>query len=287
LAVNNKKADEAVHIGPPPAAESYLLGAKIIEAMKLTDAKAVHPGYGFLSENTTFAQMCKDAGRIFIGPPPSAITAMGSKSVSKKLMIEAGVPVTPGYHGDNQDPQLLKNEANKIGYPVLIKAVSGGGGKGMRLVWKESEFLDALESCQREALKSFSDDRVLLERFVQAPRHIEFQIFGDNHGNAIHLFERDCSTQRRHQKVLEESPAPYLSQELRMKMGEAAVAAAKAVGYTGAGTVEFLFDTVSNEFFFCEMNTRLQVEHPVTEMVTGLVSTSFVRPALDPSSLVV
>mmetsp|Transcript_87945 Transcript_87945/g.250815 ORF Transcript_87945/g.250815 Transcript_87945/m.250815 type:complete len:678 (-) Transcript_87945:534-2567(-) len=228
------------------------------------------PGYGFLSENEHFAAACAANDVTFIGPPVPAIQAMGSKSTSKAIMIDANVPVTPGYHGNNQDPEALKAEAERIKYPVLIKATLGGGGKGMRLVERPEDFLDALDACKREALKGFGDDTVLLERFVQRPRHVEFQIFGDHHGNAVHLAERDCSVQRRHQKVLEEAPAPGLPHDVRQSMGEAAVAAAKAVGYVGAGTVEFLVDTTTNEFFFCEMNTRLQVEHPVTEMITGL-----------------
>lgn len=263
-------ADEAVHIGPAPAAQSYLCGDKIIAAALKTGAQAIHPGYGFLSENANFSGMCASNGVTFIGPPADAIIAMGSKSRSKEIMIDAKVPVTPGYHGADQTPSVLMSEAAKIGYPVLIKAVSGGGGKGMRLVWKPEDFLTSLESCQNEALKSFADDRVLLEKYVQAPRHIEFQIFADSHGSAVHLYERDCSVQRRHQKVLEEAPAPHLSSALRAQMGGAATAAALAVGYRGAGTVEFLFDTATQEFYFCEMNTRLQVEHPVTEMITGL-----------------
>jgi len=263
-------ADEAVYIGPSPATESYLRGDKIIKACLDTNAKAVHPGYGFLSENLPFCQLCTDSNIEFIGPPPLAIRAMGSKSESKDIMIKANVPVTPGYHGNDQSNDNLMNEAKKIGYPVMIKAVSGGGGKGMRAVFSESKFIESLESCRREAKKSFGDDAVLIEKLVQAPRHVELQVFGDKHGDAVHLLERDCSVQRRHQKVLEEAPAPNLSPEVRKKMGDAAVACAKAVGYVGAGTVEFLVDSVTSEFYFCEMNTRLQVEHPVTEMITGL-----------------
>jgi len=263
-------ADEAVYIGPSPASESYLVGSKIIEACLKTGAQAVHPGYGFLSENLPFCQLCTDAGIEFIGPPPYAIRAMGSKSESKDIMIKARVPVTPGYHGTDQSNETLVAEAKKIGYPLMIKAVSGGGGKGMRAVFEEKQFLDALDACRREAKKSFADDAVLLEKLIRAPRHVELQVFGDKHGNAVHLMERDCSIQRRHQKVLEEAPAPNLSAEKRKAMGEAAVACAKAVGYVGAGTVEFLVDSVTSDFYFCEMNTRLQVEHPVTEMITGV-----------------
>jgi len=263
-------ADEAVHIGPAPASESYLVGSKIIDACLKTGAQAVHPGYGFLSENLPFCQLCKDAGIEFIGPPPFAIRAMGSKSESKDIMIKAKVPVTPGYHGTDQTNETLVREAGKIGFPLMIKAVSGGGGKGMRAVFEEKQFLDALDACRREAKKSFADDAVLLEKLIRAPRHVELQVFGDKHGNAVHLMERDCSIQRRHQKVLEEAPAPNLTPETRKAMGDAAVACAKAVGYVGAGTVEFLVDSVTSDFYFCEMNTRLQVEHPVTEMITGV-----------------
>ena len=265
--------DEAVHIGPPAPKESYLLGARIIEAALATGAQAVHPGYGFLSENEEFAQACADAGLVFIGPPPSAIKAMGLKAESKRLMGEAGVPLVPGYHGAGQDAAMLRGEADRIGYPVLIKASAGGGGKGMRIVTKSAEFDAALASCKREAINSFGDDAVLIERYVTRPRHIEIQVFGDSHGNCIYLFERDCSVQRRHQKVLEEAPAPGISAARRAEMGAAAVAAAKAVGYVGAGTVEFIAEPTPEgdlRFFFMEMNTRLQVEHPVTEAITGL-----------------
>ncbi|KAJ1429045.1 carbamoyl-phosphate synthase L chain, ATP binding domain-containing protein [Ochromonadaceae sp. CCMP2298] len=262
-------ADEAVHIGPSAASESYLVGAKIIEACKSTGAQAVHPGYGFLSENLAFCKMCEESGVEFIGPPPTAIRAMGSKSESKAIMIAAGVPVTPGYHGEDNSNETLLREARKMGFPLMIKAVSGGGGKGMRTVLAEDKFIDSLESCRRESLKSFNDAQVLIEKLVQNPRHVELQVFGDKHGQVVHLLERDCSVQRRHQKVLEEAPAPNLDTAMRAAMGEAAVACAKAVGYVGAGTVEFLVDSVTNDFYFCEMNTRLQVEHPVTEMVTG------------------
>lgn len=263
------QADEAVHIGPAPASESYLVGEKIIQACRDTGAQAVHPGYGFLSENLAFCQLCTENDIVFIGPPPKAILAMGSKSESKDIMIQAGVPVTPGYHGNDNSNETLLREAKKIGFPLMIKAVSGGGGKGMRLVHEEKDFLESLESCQREAEKSFKDRKVLIEKLVRAPRHVELQVFGDTFGNAVHLLERDCSVQRRHQKVLEEAPAVNLDPKQREAMGNAAVACCKAVGYVGAGTVEFLIDTVSNDFYFCEMNTRLQVEHPVTEMITG------------------
>jgi 3-methylcrotonyl-CoA carboxylase alpha subunit len=260
--------DEAIHIGPAPAAESYLLGEKILSAARATGARAIHPGYGFLSENAAFAQACFDAGLIFIGPPASAISAMGSKAAAKSMMAEAGVPLVPGYHGDDQSPALLQSEADAIGYPVLLKASAGGGGKGMRVVERSADFAAALASCQREARASFGDDRVLIEKYLIRPRHIEIQVFADTHEQAVYLFERDCSVQRRHQKVLEEAPAPGLSDARRREMGEAAVAAARAVGYVGAGTVEFI--VADGAFYFMEMNTRLQVEHPVTEMITGL-----------------
>jgi len=269
-----KMADEAVLIGPPPSAESYLKGDVILKVAKETGAEAIHPGYGFLSENAGFAEACAKAGIVFIGPSPDAIRAMGLKDRAKALMEKAGVPVTPGYHGEDQDPEHLKAEANRIGYPVLIKAVAGGGGKGMRKVDAEKDFLSSLESCKREASKSFGDDNVLIEKFITSPRHIEVQVFGDTHGNVIHLFERDCSLQRRHQKVIEEAPAPGMTDEVRAAMTKAAVDAARAVNYSGAGTVEFIVDGSGalkpDGFFFMEMNTRLQVEHPVTEMVTGL-----------------
>jgi len=264
-----RMADEAVCIGPAAARESYLVIDRIIDAAKSAGAQAIHPGYGFLSENEAFAEACAANGIVFIGPPVAAIRAMGLKSESKKLMEQAGVPLTPGYHGDNQEPAFLRQQADRIGYPVLIKASAGGGGKGMRAVWRGEEFADALASCKREAASSFGDDHVLIEKYLQRPRHIEIQVFGDTHGNVIHLFERDCSVQRRHQKVLEEAPAPGMTAERRAAMGQAAVAAAKAVGYVGAGTVEFIVDP-SGAFYFMEMNTRLQVEHPVTEMITGL-----------------
>eukprot|EP00163_Fabomonas_tropica_P034017 TRINITY_DN9266_c0_g1_i1.p1 TRINITY_DN9266_c0_g1~~TRINITY_DN9266_c0_g1_i1.p1 ORF type:complete len:722 (-),score=224.94 TRINITY_DN9266_c0_g1_i1:117-2282(-) len=262
-------ADEAVHIGPSPAIESYLRQDKILEVAHRMGADAIHPGYGFLSENSGFADACKNAGVKFVGPPSSAIRSMGSKSESKAIMEAAGVPVVPGYHGDNQDPAFLKEEAAKIGYPIMIKAVMGGGGKGMRIVNNEGEFDEALESAKREAKSSFDDDVVLLERYISKPRHVELQVFADQHGDAVYLFERDCSVQRRHQKVIEEAPAPNISQPTRLALGKAAVDAAKAVGYVGAGTVEFIFDPKDESFFFMEMNTRLQVEHPVTEMITG------------------
>ena len=265
--------DEAVHIGGNAPRESYLRGDRIIAAALGAGAHAIHPGYGFLSENEDFAQACADAGLVFIGPPPAAIRAMGLKSESKQLMEKAGVPLVPGYHGADQDPALLQREADRIGYPVLIKASAGGGGKGMRIVTQASEFAAALASCQREARNSFGDDAVLIERYVTRPRHIEIQVFADAHGHCIHLFERDCSVQRRHQKVLEEAPAPGMSEARRREMGAAAIAAAKAVGYVGAGTVEFIAEPSPDgdlRFFFMEMNTRLQVEHPVTEAITGL-----------------
>ncbi|KAB2936459.1 MAG: acetyl/propionyl/methylcrotonyl-CoA carboxylase subunit alpha [Candidatus Contendobacter sp.] len=262
-------ADEAVLIGPAAVRESYLAADRIIAAARQTGAEAIHPGYGFLSENADFAEACAQAGLVFIGPPPAAIRAMGSKSAAKALMEPAGVPLTPGYHGADQTPALLQAEADRIGYPVLIKASAGGGGKGMRVVETAGDFAAALASCQREAASSFGDDRVLVEKYVVRPRHIEIQVFGDAHGNCIHLFERDCSVQRRHQKVLEEAPAPGMTPERRAAMGQAAVNAARAVSYTGAGTVEFIVDQ-AGQFYFMEMNTRLQVEHPVTEMITGL-----------------
>ncbi len=269
--------DEAVHIGGSAPKESYLRWEAILDAAKATGAEAIHPGYGFLSENEDFANACAAAGLVFIGPPASAINAMGLKAESKRLMEQAQVPLVPGYHGANQDPALLQAEADRIGYPVLIKASAGGGGKGMRAVEKTEDFLAALESCKREAINSFGDDAVLIEKYVQRPRHIEIQVFGDTHGHCVYLFERDCSVQRRHQKVLEEAPAPGMTPELRARMGEAAVAAARAVNYVGAGTVEFIVEQPGGydhpeqmKFYFMEMNTRLQVEHPVTEAITGL-----------------
>ncbi|MDP3135720.1 MAG: acetyl/propionyl/methylcrotonyl-CoA carboxylase subunit alpha [Burkholderiaceae bacterium] len=265
--------DEAVHLGGSAPRDSYLNWEKIIAAARATGAQAIHPGYGFLSENEEFAQACADAGLVFIGPPPSAIQAMGLKAQSKRLMERAGVPLVPGYHGADQDAALLQREAGRIGYPVLIKASAGGGGKGMRVVERAQDFEAALLSCQREAAGSFGDQAVLIEKYVQRPRHIEIQVFGDTQGNYVHLFERDCSVQRRHQKVLEEAPAPGMTPVLREKMGQAAVAAARAVNYVGAGTVEFIVEQGDDgrmDFFFMEMNTRLQVEHPVTEAITGL-----------------
>ncbi len=294
--------DEAVHIGGSAPKDSYLRWERIIAAAKGSGAEAIHPGYGFLSENEEFAQACADAGLVFIGPPASAIKAMGLKAESKRLMEKAGVPLVPGYHGSDQNPALLQREADRIGYPVLIKASAGGGGKGMRAVDTSEDFAAALASCQREAINSFGDDAVLIEKYAQRPRHIEIQVFGDTHGNYVHLFERDCSVQRRHQKVLEEAPAPGMTEAMRQEMGEAAVAAARAVHYVGAGTVEFIVEglnrggeangfpagppqgksapsggseahavaSVGANFYFMEMNTRLQVEHPVTEAITGL-----------------
>ncbi|KAH7300855.1 hypothetical protein KP509_23G000300 [Ceratopteris richardii] len=261
-------ADEAVCIGPPLAASSYLNAAAIIDASVRVQADAVHPGYGFLSENAHFAELCKQNGITFIGPPTNAIKAMGDKSESKALMSAAGVPVVPGYHGEEQSASFLKLQADSIGYPVIIKATQGGGGKGMKIVSKSEDFVENLCSAQREALTSFGDQRVLVEKYILEPRHIEVQIFGDQHGNVMHLFERDCSVQRRHQKIIEEAPAPNITKSFREEIGQAAVNAAKAVGYFSAGTVEFIVDSVTKEFFFMEMNTRLQVEHPITEMIT-------------------
>jgi 3-methylcrotonyl-CoA carboxylase alpha subunit len=264
--------DESVHIGGSAPKDSYLRWERIIEAAKATGAQAVHPGYGFLSENEDFAKACAAAGLVFIGPPASAIQAMGLKAESKQLMEKAGVPLVPGYHGSEQDPGLLQREADRIGYPVLIKASAGGGGKGMRAVDKSADFAEALASCKREAINSFGSDAVLIEKYVQRPRHIEIQVFGDTLGNYVYLFERDCSVQRRHQKVLEEAPAPGMTEAMRQQMGSAAVAAARAVNYVGAGTVEFIVEQRADgsmNFFFMEMNTRLQVEHPVTEAITG------------------
>ena len=273
-ALHVRQADEAVHIGASPARESYLVGEKIIAAALATKAEAVHPGYGFLSENAECAQAVIDAGLIWVGPRPASITAMGLKDAAKKLMAEAGVPVTPGYMGERQDPQFLAERAAEIGYPVLIKAVAGGGGKGMRKVEDAGDFIDALASCQREATASFGNAHVLIEKYIQRPRHIEVQVFGDTHGNIVHLFERDCSLQRRHQKVIEEAPAPGMDEETRAQLCAAAVKAAKAVDYVGAGTIEFIADASeglrADRIWFMEMNTRLQVEHPVTEEITGV-----------------
>jgi len=272
-ALHVRMADEAVHIGPSPARESYLCGDKIIAAAKTTGAEAIHPGYGFLSENADFAQDVIDAGLIWVGPKPNSIRAMGLKDAAKKLMMEAGVPVTPGYLGEDQDPKRLKKEADAIGYPVLIKAVAGGGGKGMRRVEEPAQFEDSLESARREAVSSFGDDRVLIEKYISSPRHIEVQVFGDSHGDVVHLFERDCSLQRRHQKVIEEAPAPGMDAATREAVCGAAVRAAKAVNYENAGTIEFIADASeglrADRIWFMEMNTRLQVEHPVTEEITG------------------
>ena len=261
-------ADEAFYIGPAPSSESYLRADKIIEIAKESGAQAIHPGYGFLSENTDFAEACEANGIVFIGPPSSAIAAMGSKSAAKAIMEDAGVPLVPGYHGKDQSPDQLRAEAEKCGFPLLLKAVAGGGGKGMRVVENMAEFDDALAAAQREAKNAFGNPDMLIERYLTQPRHVEIQVFCDQSGNGIYLAERDCSVQRRHQKVLEEAPAPGLSEDTRKAMGEAAVRAAQAINYVGAGTVEFLYD-VDGSFFFMEMNTRLQVEHPVTEMVTG------------------
>jgi len=261
-------ADEAIAIGPAPARESYLRGDAILEAARRTGAQAIHPGYGFLSENAGFAQACAEAGIVFIGPSAAAIRAMGDKSAAKALMQQAGVPLTPGYHGDEQIPEFLRQQADSIGYPVLIKASAGGGGKGMRRVDDSATFTEALASCQREAQSAFGNAHVLVEKYVERPRHIEIQVFGDSHGNVVYLFERDCSVQRRHQKVLEEAPAPGMTPERRAAMGRAAVDAARAVNYVGAGTVEFIAGP-DGDFYFMEMNTRLQVEHPVTECITG------------------
>ncbi|KAG0950170.1 hypothetical protein G6F57_000302 [Rhizopus arrhizus] len=263
-----KMADEAFLIGPAASSESYLCMDKILNVAKMTGAQAIHPGYGFLSENAAFADLVTASNIEFIGPSGDAMRAMGSKSESKYIMEKAGVPVVPGYHGENQDVKFLKEQADKIGYPVLIKAIKGGGGKGMRIVQSPSEFEEMLESSKRESIKSFGDDKVLVEKYLERPRHIEVQVFADKLGNAVHLFERDCSVQRRHQKVIEEAPAPNLSEELRAQLGDKAVAAARAVNYENAGTVEFIMDNLNKKFYFMEMNTRLQVEHPVTEMVT-------------------
>src|SRR4051812_33905873 len=272
-ALHVRMADEAVHIGPSPARESYLVGERIIESAKATGAEAIHPGYGFLSENADFAQAVIDAGLVWVGPKPDSIRAMGLKDAAKTLMAAAGVPVTPGYLGEDQDAKRLKKEAGAIGYPVLIKAVAGGGGKGMRKVDRAADFDDALESCKREAASSFGNDVVLLEKWIESPRHIEVQVFGDSHGNVVHLFERDCSLQRRHQKVIEEAPAPGMDAETREAVCGAAVRAAQAVNYENAGTIEFIADASdglrADRIWFMEMNTRLQVEHPVTEEITG------------------
>ena len=267
-ALHVRMADEAIHIGAAPARESYLLADRILGAAKTTGAEAIHPGYGFLSENAAFARACAEQHIVFIGPPAPAIEAMGSKSAAKRIMEAAGVPLVPGYHGDDQDPALLRGAADAMGYPVLLKATAGGGGKGMRQVWSEAEFDEALAAAKRESLSSFGDDSMLVEKYLTRPRHVEVQVFCDNHGNGVFLAERDCSVQRRHQKVIEEAPAPGMTEALRREMGETAVRAAQAIDYVGAGTVEFLLDE-DGSFYFMEMNTRLQVEHPVTEMITG------------------
>ena len=273
-ALHVRQADAAVHIGPSPAKDSYLDGARILAAAKASGADAIHPGYGFLSENADFAESVIAAGLVWVGPDPASIRAMGLKDAAKKLMAEAGVPVTPGYLGEDQSVERLAREAEAIGYPVLIKAVAGGGGKGMRRVDAPTDFADALASCQREAAASFGDDRVLLEKYIACPRHLEVQIFGDKHGNIVHLFERDCSLQRRHQKVIEEAPAPDIDQAAQQALYDAAVRAAAAVNYVGAGTIEFIADASvrlsPDRIWFMEMNTRLQVEHPVTEEITGV-----------------
>ncbi len=290
-ALHVRQADEAVLIGPAPARESYLDQTKVLAAARATGAEAIHPGYGFLSENAEFAEAVMAAGLIWIGAPPAAIRAMGLKDAAKTLMVEAGVPVTPGYMGDDQSPERLKSEADTIGYPVLIKAVAGGGGKGMRRVDASEAFLDALGSCRREAASSFGDDRVLIEKYILSPRHIEVQVFGDSHGTVVHLYERDCSLQRRHQKVIEEAPAPGMDAATRAAVTEAAVKAARAVNYVGAGTIEFIADGTeglrADRIWFMEMNTRLQVEHPVTEAITGvdLVEWQFRAAAGEPVPL--
>jgi len=261
-------ADEAIYLGPAPSKESYLRADKIIAAAKRTGAQAIHPGYGFLSENADFCRQCAQQNIVFIGPPVNAIEAMGSKSAAKNIMQKANVPLVPGYHGDDQSEQVLKQAADDMGYPVLLKATAGGGGKGMRQVWSSDEFSEGLAAAKREAMSSFGDERMLVEKYLTQPRHVEIQVFCDNHANAVYLFERDCSVQRRHQKVIEEAPAPNISQTLRDAMGQSAIKSAQAIGYQGAGTVEFLLD-IDGSFYFMEMNTRLQVEHPVTEMITG------------------
>ncbi|QJR79490.1 acetyl/propionyl/methylcrotonyl-CoA carboxylase subunit alpha [Alteromonas pelagimontana] len=267
-ALHVSMADEAIHIGGSASKDSYLVADRIINAAKKLNVDAIHPGYGFLSENAAFATACADNNIIFIGPPPAAITAMGSKSAAKQIMASAGVPLVPGYHGDEQAERVLKAAADEMGYPVLLKAAAGGGGKGMRQVWKAEDFSAALAAAKREAIASFGDDVMLVEKYLTQPRHVEFQIFCDSLGNGVYLFERDCSVQRRHQKVIEEAPAPGMGDNLRKTMGEAALKAAQAINYVGAGTVEFLLDR-DGSFYFMEMNTRLQVEHPVTEMITG------------------
>lgn len=261
-------ADEAIYLGASPSRESYLLSNKVIDAALKTGAQAIHPGYGFLSENAEFCRKCSENNITFIGPPVNAIEAMGSKSAAKNIMEKASVPLVPGYHGDDQSAEVIKQAADDMGYPVLLKATAGGGGKGMRQVWSEEEFEDGFSAAKREALSSFGDDTMLVEKYLTQPRHVEIQVFCDNHQNAVYLFERDCSVQRRHQKVIEEAPAFNMSETLRAQMGESAIKSAQAIGYQGAGTVEFLLD-IDGSFYFMEMNTRLQVEHPVTEMISG------------------
>lgn len=263
-------ADEAINLGDSPSADSYMNKNKLIDAAKRCHAQAIHPGYGFLSENPEFADLCRSNGLIFIGPPASAIKNMGIKSLAKQIMLDAGVPVVPGYHGNNQDDNFLLEQAIKIGFPIMIKAIKGGGGKGMRISTSEDNFIENLQSARRESLKSFGDDSVLIEKYLTQPRHVEVQVFADTLGNCVYLYERDCSVQRRHQKIIEEAPGPGIDDNIRIKLGEAAVKAAKAVNYVGAGTVEFIYDSQTSEFYFMEMNTRIQVEHPVTEMITGL-----------------
>jgi 3-methylcrotonyl-CoA carboxylase alpha subunit len=267
-ALHVKMADEAVYVGPSPSKDSYLQAERIIQIALKVGADAIHPGYGFLSENATFASLCEQNNIVFVGPPVSAIESMGSKSAAKNIMDKAKVPLVPGYHGDDQSADGLKSHADKMGYPVLLKAAAGGGGKGMRQVWHEAEFVDALAAAKREAMSSFNDDLMLVEKYLTQPRHVEIQVFCDNFGEGVYLFERDCSVQRRHQKIIEEAPAFGMTDALRAQMGEAALKAAKAINYAGAGTVEFLLDS-DGQFYFMEMNTRLQVEHPVTEMITG------------------
>ena len=268
-ALHTKLADSAFHIGPSPVGESYLCADKIITLAKQENCEAIHPGYGFLAENADFANACEQEGICFIGPSSKAIAAMGVKSHAKKIMVEANIPVLPGYHEEAQDPKTLLTAAKQIQFPVLLKAASGGGGKGMRIVWKESEFLSSLEAVKREAQKSFGDDRMIIEKYLTNTRHIEVQVFADKYNNVVHCFDRDCSIQRRHQKIIEEAPAPHISNEVRTKMASTAIDAAKAINYVNAGTIEFLLDQ-DQSFYFMEMNTRLQVEHPVTEMITGI-----------------
>ena len=272
-ALHVRLADESVHIGAAPAADSYLNIQALLAAANASRADAIHPGYGFLSENAEFARECKKGGLIFVGPDADTIASMGNKDVAKTIMEKAGVPVVPGYHGELQTDRGLQKEARRIGWPVMIKPCAGGGGKGMRIVREESAFAEALHAARREALSSFGDDRVLLEKFLENPRHVEVQVFADTHGNIVHLFERECSIQRRYQKIIEEAPCPSVADDMRREMTAAAITAARAVGYQNAGTVEFILDR-DGRFFFMEMNTRLQVEHPVTEMITGLAGSS-------------